>query len=136
MNALDTALYARLAGDATLTGLLATPTSIFKDVAPAGSALPFVVFSQPMLGVVQYTMGRTKAFEAQTYLVKGVAQGDDQTIAGAIHDRIFVVLQDAPLVVSGFSLLVCQLAGRIAYTETTEGVLIRHAGGRYLIEVA
>lgn len=40
------AIYGKLSADSTLTGLLATTTSIYPDVAPQGAANPCIVYSE------------------------------------------------------------------------------------------
>jgi len=98
-NAVNTALYGRLAGDATLVALLSAGTlSIFADSAPDNAVLPFVVFSHQSGIEPSLTAHRDPD---ELLYVRAFAGRPD--LAGSIDDRIDVLLHLKPLTVSGFT---------------------------------
>lgn len=132
MNAIETALYGRLSGDATLMGLV---TSVARDPAPEGSQLPYVVFN-PTSDIDVYTMGSTRAMEPTTYAIKACTQGDSHKLANDVMDRVKVLLQDyLALAVAGRTVIRCDREDRLEMTDVQDGVVHRYAIDRYRIEV-
>lgn len=131
MLALERAIYAKLDGDATLTALLAAQHNVFPEVIPADKSLPAVVFAQIGQGEDAYTYG-THAFETLDYLVKAVTVGYDPESAQAIADRIFALLNNVVLSISGSTQMMCHRLGRVSYPERGDaGDHYNHRGGIY-----
>ena len=69
------ALFGKMAGDTTLTNLLATPPtgvskSIYHEQAPEGANFPFVIFSKSS-GTPRYSLA-SLAMDNELWLIKGV----------------------------------------------------------------
>jgi hypothetical protein len=129
-QAIDTALIAKLAGDATLTGL--APGGVYREVAPQGVEEPFVIVQQ-MTHEDQYLLRRQSAFESVLYLVKAVQQSMSGSGAQAAADRIHTLLQNGSLTITGYTLTLLQREERIATVEIDEDRDLRyqHRGGLY-----
>ncbi len=133
MHAFDTALYGKLHGDATLLGL--APGDVHRHVAKQGTALPFVLFAKQS-EQCEYTQGASrKRTRAMTYLVKAVDDPASNN-GGAIDARIDALLTDGTLTISGATLLYMRRTSGMDYVEVADGVIYRHVGGLYEIEVA
>lgn len=133
VNAVKAGLYSKLTGDATLTALLASSTSVFDKVAPQGSALPYVIF-QKLDGQARYTMGG-HAYTDNTFLVKAVTDSPSALTAGSICERIDALLTDGTITLSSGSVMVSRRQVDIDYAETTDGRTYQHVGATYLIGV-
>lgn len=129
----ETWLYARLNGDATLKGLLGTGERIFREVAPVGAALPYVVYQHrshsDVRGVAsQRIMGNL------TYMVKVIAQTADALSVKAAAVRVDVLLQGASGTTAGGRVIGCIREQSVTYEETADsGVRFQHLGGIYRI---
>lgn len=133
-NELKTAIYNKLAADATLTALLANgSSSIFHQIAPEQTNAPYVIFNQQS-GTPDWTMGQ-KAFDNYTYQIKGVTEGPSAAAAGTIAARIETVLNDQPLTLASGTLLYLRKASDVDYPETNLGTIYNHSGGIYRILV-
>lgn len=132
-SAIDAALIAKLANDATLTGL--APGGIYRDTAPQNARTPFVIVTQ-MAHEDDYGLG-AQLFEQVRYLVKAVDFATSSTGAQAAADRIQALLQVASMTVTGYRSLLIQREERIAYVEVDETPDRRyqHRGGIYLVVV-
>lgn len=131
MKPMDRAIYSALTGRAALTALLATTTSIFREVAPPGSVTPYVVFIAQDSDDRYVFSGR--AFEWLPYVVKGVTGPTLDSEAGDdINEQIDLALTDAALSVSGHTLMYARRQGRIHYAEkASDSDMYYHIGGRY-----
>lgn len=134
-TAVRRALYGRLAGDTTLNGLLATPAtgyskSIYHQEAPDGASFPFIVFHKQS-GTPTEAMGAPSALENDIWLVKCVDRGPSADTAEAVQARIQALLNDAPLSISGSTLLYLRRQSDVEYPEVDNGVRYSHAGSLY-----
>lgn len=129
MSATRSALYARLSGDATLTGLLATPTSIYHQVIPQTAAFPALVF-QKASGTPDWQFAGASV-QQDVWIVKAVDKASSATKAEAIAARIAAVLTDAPLGIAGSVLLAVFRESDIDYSEADGADIYRHVGARY-----
>ena len=131
--AVDAALIARLASDATLTA--SAPGGVFRDTAPQGVSTPFVIVTQLTHEDV-YAIG-SQAYESLVYLVKAVDLSTSGLAAQSAADRIQVLLQGATPTVTGYRVMLIQRDERVAYTEVDDAGDRRwqHRGGRYLVMV-
>lgn len=133
VSAIDAAVIAKLANDATLTSL--APGGIYRDTAPQGVQTPFVIVSQ-LDHNDEYSVG-SAAYETVSYLIKAVHQSTSGTTAQSVADRIQTLLQGAALTITGYRLLLIQREGSLAYTEVDDGSDRRyqHRGGTYFLMV-
>lgn len=138
-------IYATLAGDATLTALLADRSSgesIYPDVLPQGAADPAVLYTfntDTMVGGQH--VATTPLMSNMLVAVKGVTRAE--SYAGtprAIAARIDALLQGAgPVAVSSGAItgtvLGCTRVATIAYPEVEAAVQWRHRGALYRLYV-
>lgn len=138
MNAIVKALYTKLAADATLSGLLASATSIYDTQAPEGAPLPYVVIKKSS-GDAHYALGGTRTHRRQLYTIKAITQSDaaaiDASKASAIDERIDAVIGlDGNLSITGAAQILCRRRQDMPdYEETTTDSVFIHRGGIYEI---
>jgi hypothetical protein len=132
-SAVDAAIVAKLAGDATLMAL--TPNGVYFDLAPEGSSA-FVLVAQLAHHEEPLLQGKT-AWEEFTYLVKAVAPGSSADVAKAAAARIHEVLEDALLMPDGYVDMRCARVERIRAQEIDDINELRwnHRGGHYEVWV-
>lgn len=134
-QAVRRALYGKLAGDGTLTGLLAAPVagyaqSIYYQQAPQGARFPYVIFSKQS-GLPRETFGLPSAFETDVWLVKGVDQSESADTAEAIQARLAALLNDANLSISGRQTMYLRRESDVDYDEVDDGEQYRHSGSLF-----
>lgn len=131
--AVDAALIAKLASDATLTTL--APGGIYRDTAPQGVSTPYVIVSQ-VSHEDDYSIG-SQAFESIRYLVKAVDLHTSGVSAQAVADRVQTLVQAATLTITGYRSVLVQREERVAYVEVDDASDRRyqHRGGIYLVMV-
>jgi hypothetical protein len=130
MNALETAIYGKLAGGTALTSLLAAGSaSIYNGQPPRDATLPWVTFSLAS-GIEQNN--NVVRMQRMTYLVKGVASS--VYAAGAIADAADALLHDTTLTVTGYTVFLVGRTSVVRYQERDPvGNVIGHAGGEYVV---
>lgn len=142
MNAVETALYARLSGTAALTALLASATAIYNGVAPQNADFPYVVFSQQSAVDDNKSPHRARQL---LYLVKAVVvdrQGStsySMQDAGAVDDQIDAALHGEVLTVTGWTNYSLWRETDVRFTEVPDqagGRRYFHAGGVYRLRIA
>jgi len=133
-QAVDTAIIAKLTGDATLMGL--APGGVYREVAPQGVQEPFIIVQQ-YTHEDQYLLRRQAAFESFAYLIKAVQQSMTAAAVQACADRIQTLLQNGTLTITGYTLTLLQREERIATVEIDEDRDLRyqHRGGLYRVIV-
>jgi len=128
-GAVDAALVAKLAADATLLTLC--PDGVFFDVSASGKTR-FVVVSlstshdEPMEGA--------RAYEETAYLVKAVDLNSSSVNARAAAARIDALLDGQPLTISGYKHMLLSRVERVRYTEVdpdNNDTRWQHQGGLY-----
>lgn len=127
MNPVRSALYTRLTGDTTLTGLLSATDAVFHQRAPQDAQTPYVIF-QKTSGNPRYTFADHLQYE--TWMVKGVARG----LGGRAEDiaaRLDIVLTDAPIAPAGHDVLYLRRETDIDYPEDDGAETFRHVGATY-----
>lgn len=130
-SAIDAAVIAVLANDSSLTSL--APGGVFRDVAPQGVSVPFVIVSQ-MAHEDRYGVGSSRAaFEIVTYLAKVVDQSNSGTNAQTAANRVNTLLHGATLSATGYHAMLCERTERVAYVEVDDQSDRRwqHRGGMY-----
>jgi hypothetical protein len=124
-----TALYATLTADTGLTRLLASPESVFHQVAPLDARFPYVIFAKQ-------TGRPTWAFDGRLYgelwLVKAVCEGASATAAEDIDGELDRTLNDAAPSIDAKTLLYLRRDSDINYLEQGDGTdMWHHVGGVY-----
>lgn len=128
-SAVEAALYARLAGDATLAGL--APGGVWRDNAPLGTTGVIVTFTF-VSGIDQYTLA-DRALTRFNYLVKAITPGESAVPAWNAANRVEALLTDQPLPISTGSVMSVRRDSIISMTETDGGETYQHAGAYYII---
>lgn len=133
------ALYGKLAGDTTLTGMLAAPASgfgqaIYHHEAPQDVQFPFVIFSKSS-GVPTDTFGKPSAYDTDVWMIKGVDRNTSADNVEAIAARVQTLLNDANLSISGGILMYLRRISDVDYPELSDGVSYRHCGSLYRLAV-
>lgn len=130
MNPVRDAIRDYLAADATLTALLTDgATGVHYQRAPKDAGAPFVVFSESVQGSPTWTFGGL-AFDTDVWLVKAVA-ADNVSAAEAIAARVDALVNDAPLTISGQTLLYLRRQSGVVYPEQDGAVTWQHRGALY-----
>jgi hypothetical protein len=132
--AVDTALVARLAGDATLATLL--PDGVYLDVAPANKTRFVIVQHQTHEDSEGFG---APLWEREQYRITARVLEPSGVAANAAALRIHELLQDAPLVVAGYGHMTTLRVERIKLTEVDDvdnDIRWQHAGGDYEVFVS
>lgn len=132
VNAVKAAVYARLSGDATLTGLASG--GVHDRTAPQGSVCPYVILAK-QAGTAFHMLGNNAGFDEQLFLVKGVTDEHSAKKAGEIAERADTLLNRYALTIAGGTLLVCRRELDVDYDERTDGHVFKHVGHIYRIGV-
>jgi hypothetical protein len=133
-SAIDNALIAKLAADATLLGHC--PNGVYWDEAPPGSTR-FVIVS--LIDQFDEAVFGGRAIEDALYLVKAVALSTASVNMQAAAARIDALLEDQTLTVSGYSYMTMHREARVRITEVDDvDASIRwfHRGGHYRVQMS
>lgn len=132
----DTFLVGKLRADAALTTFVGT--RVFTDLAPQGTAFPYVTL------LFQSAIDRNaipadrRIFTQVRYLIKAVTQEDGYAVAKQIADRIDRVLigQEGDVPGEGIHVGCVYREEAVRYVEIDQGRRINHLGGRYRSQVS
>jgi len=120
MSVITAAIYDRLAGDPTLTGMLATykglPAIFTSDPAPGDAGTPHIVTAGEVSQApwdTKTTRGRDLIRDVRCY---AVADGSTVTIE-AIAERVRALLHRQALTISGYRWIISEVTGPIAADE-------------------
>jgi hypothetical protein len=120
MSVLTAAIYDRLAGDATLTGMLAEykglPAIFTIDPAPGDAALPYIVTAGEVTQApfdTKTSLGRSAIRDVRCY---GSASGSAVEIE-AIAERVRALLHRQALGIAGFDWVISDCFGPIVADE-------------------
>lgn len=131
MNETREAIYEALTGDATLTALLATPTSVFHQIAPQTASTPYVVFHrQDGRPVWQFA---SASVQRDVWTIKAIDKSSSASKAEDIAKRIDLVLTDTALQIDDATCLAIYREADIDYPETVGADTYRHAGGLFRV---
>jgi len=121
MSTITQAIYDVLAGDPTLTALLATyegaPAVFTTDPAPGDADMPYIVSAGEVTAAPFDTKtgnGRQIWRDIRCY---AEANGD-ATVVEAIAERVRALLHRAHLDIDGFDVFVADVSGPVAANET------------------
>lgn len=130
----DQAIRAVIVGDATIQGYAPAQSdgrkSVFKDGAPPGSTMPYIIFGYQAGGRDNRFAGN---HEDLYYFVKCVADNDAngkllaEQAATAIEAAFHRPASD-PTLGESWILRVCNVTGEISYDETADDKTYHHAG--------
>lgn len=123
MSVITSAIYDKLAADATLVGLISTyegnPAIFTTDPAPGDAQLPYVVSAGEVAQApldTKTTRGRDLIRDVRCY-APGDRDGGSVILAEAIAERVRALLHRQALIINGFSWWVSDCAGPVAADE-------------------
>lgn len=122
-------LWAKMAADSTLTGLLGG-TAIYHAQAPENVSYPFVVFNKQS-GVPIYAFSSTAAFENEIWTIKAVDCNTTSDRVDAIATELDALLTDGTITVTGATLAYLRRDSDVELTETSNGETYQHAGAQF-----
>lgn len=134
MNEIRRSLYQRLSGDATLTGLLSSPSAIFHRVAPQTATFPVVVFHKAAGTPVNQFGGAH--VQNDLWSVRAISQGSSSTAAETIAARVDVLLDNAVLAITGRAHLYLRRDSDIDMSEQDGADTYQHCGSLYRLFTA
>jgi hypothetical protein len=138
-SAVDTAVIARLASDATLAALL--PGGVHFGLAPQGTtAFALVTIDETAdIAVFAAAPAARRAIEVITYAVQAVVLTSAMAPATDAAARIDALLEDQPLTVAGYGWLSTVRVERLRdpgeLDPGDKSVRWQHHGGRYRVQV-
>lgn len=131
-TATGSALYARLSGDATLTGLGCT--GIYYALAPQSASMPYVTVTLGD-GTDSRVFG-ARATVQERWVIQAWDSGNSHKRATQMMERVDALLDEYDLVVAGGTAMCCRRIGALPdLVQDDNGVLYRQAGARYELEV-
>lgn len=107
---------------------------VYHARAPADATFPFVLINK-QTGTPTYTFG-DHAWDDQTWLAKCVDRSTSSNTAEDVQAAIDSALTDAPLAITGGTLLYLKRTSDVEYIETIDGVDYRHHGSLFRVVVA
>lgn len=120
MSVITAAIYDRLAGDATLAGLLSAyggePAVFTTDPAPGDATLPYIVTAGEVTTTPfdsKTTLGREFRRDVRCY---AAATGSAATVE-AMAERVRALLHRQALAIPGFVWILCECSGPISADE-------------------
>jgi hypothetical protein len=122
-TALGSALFARLNNQGTV--------GVYYGLAPQGGTPPYCII-QRQAAVNEYTFGTAGGGVSTDYMVKIVSNRNWPGEAYQVYTHVHNAMQDAPLTVTGFTLLRCRRQSTIEYRDT-DGYW--HVGGLYRLDL-
>lgn len=135
MNEVDAAIYSSLSGDATLTAI--ATGGVWRMVAPEGTSGTFIVYQ--LIGALNdsHTFKTDQRITSLRYQIKAIQKGNSAVDARSAIARVDVLLNDAALSVTPFSLLSCRREAPIPdmLERLNNEEVYQHVGVTYLIEV-
>lgn len=133
------AIYGKMAGDTTLTAMLAAPPSgvtksIYHQTAVLGAQLPYVIFHK-QAGTPRYAMSAL-AMDDEVWTIKGVSEGGSVDTVDGIASRLDGLLTDGVITISGKIQLYLRRESDVEYGEVIDGVSYHHAGALFRLVYA
>jgi hypothetical protein len=127
-DACEQLIYSTLNGDATLTALV---TGVYIDLAPEGTAFPFVVF-QEMSGRDLMEVGSNRIWTNFVYSVKVIGQTASFADLRTAVARVDVLLHKLSGTAASGTIHACIREQSVRLLELAPGGLqVRHSGGIY-----
>jgi hypothetical protein len=133
-------IYNRLAGDATLIGLL--PDGVWLEVAlPSSTGVPrtkFAIVSHVPISRDVATFGK-RGYEEHLYLVKAVTRDLSPKTANSAADRINELLEDTAIAVEGYGWMTTHRTDWVEMQELDDAdpkLAWQHRGGHFRVQYA
>ena len=119
-------VYTVLSGDGTLTGLV---SKIADDLAPDGTATPYIVVSKQSPQQAVTTVNNQVIYFDETILVKAIDDQPGYGRLGPIINRVRALLQRASGTTVGGVVIGCTETGPgVEFAEIDSGRTFRHLG--------
>lgn len=133
IEAIESAIWNHLNGDAVLTAALSSADAIYADLGPNNAVLPYVIFQHMSGGDENVT--QLDSFDVR-YMVKVISTSGAEaaSIAGLLRDRLHN--SEAVMAVTGWGLMRVEHQTIISFTEFEENVKYWHRGGVYRIQAS
>lgn len=131
-TAVAQALYTKLTGATSVTGKLATATSIYHGQAPTGAAYPFIILSKAS-GVKTRAFRDPNAFNREVWLIKAVDRSTTSNLAEAIAEAVDALLDGGTITVSGKKVADLHHVSDVDYLEPSGDQTYRHHGANYAL---
>jgi hypothetical protein len=132
MNGFRAAMWAALNGDASLTRLLATTSSIYHRRAPLAAGFPFILFAKQS-GAPSWSF-KGPPLDSEVWIVQGIDRAPSAATAEDISTQIDTVLTDPNLTLSDGTLMYCRRQSDVDFEEGSDpDALIHHVGGLYQV---
>ena len=132
MNAVQAALYSKLANNAAL--MARASGGVHYRIAPLATTCPFIVFSQQSHVPLGYGLSGQRTADNLVYLVKVVDRGESNQHAAAITADIDALLDNGTLTVPGYrSVWLRTINAGIEYDEMAADGLYQHVGAEYRV---
>lgn len=128
-----TAIAERLLASSAVTSLLGVPDGIFHRKAPQATRPPVVIFQKQSGRPSIRFMGGGVAIDAEFWIVKAIAFGRLADRAEDIAVAIDASLTDAPLALTGRTLLECVRESDVDYPEQIGKEIFQHTGAIYRV---
>lgn len=125
-NAIETGIRSALTAGTALAGIVGT--RIYNHRAPAGAALPYIVYALAGGGDLNDTPTRAGEWLYQVG-VFGTALGQCGTVDGYVED----LLNGATLTISGMTGYWCGRESPYRLSETVGGATVYHVGAVYRV---
>ena len=135
MSVVRTALFSKMSGDGTLTGLLGG-TFIYPDVAPPShnANQPWIVYSK-QAGTPRYAFANSLAYDDEVWTIKAVERNTTTARVDAIASRLDALLTHASLTITGRTLMGLWRESDVEYAETDGDQVYRHSGAMYRLRI-
>lgn len=128
------AAFTKLNGDATLTDMLATSTSIYHRRAPKDAGFPYIVYNK-QAGTSKWTFNGNPISD-QVWLFKAIDRWMSSARAEDIDHRIDEVFTDPVMVLSDGDLLYLRREQDVDYEEGSDpNYVIHNVGGLYRVVI-
>ena len=123
-----------LRGDATLTALLASNTSVYVGKAPQGAARPYVLIQLQVPRPDVVVVGAMRVMTDLGYLVRAIAEARTFSVPAAIAARVYTLLNGQSGSNADGTVLACVHEQPFEMVEDGPGgIELRHVGGEYRI---
>lgn len=126
-------LYAKLSGDSTLLGY--ATGGVWSDMAPPGTATPFVVVGMQS-ETDTLTMNVFRILSRALFQVKAVGPATQRTAIRNAANRIDTLLGRTSGTTTNAIIEACYRDGVINIPEIVDGALWTNLGGFYRLEIA
>lgn len=122
-----------LKADSTLHGLVGD--RVYTMNAPTGALYPFLVLKNMAPVPPTRGVGAVVIWENEYWMVKAVVKELSRKNAGAIMDRVKVVLDRGSGITTSGKVVACVSEGSVEYSEVVNGSEFVHLGIRFRLNI-